>query len=108
MAARFLYDRIDRRRVGIEPRISAHHFRVEVLLVAAACDGQTRERPPELSFKNIFVLHWFLPMAAKPGPTHVPIIRFAHFDLGVIQHRKLALALAGAAFCEEQAPVKKR
>jgi hypothetical protein len=61
MAARFLYDQIDLHRVGIEPRIPAHHFYMEVFLVAAARDRQARERPPKLSFKKIFVWHWFLP-----------------------------------------------
>ena len=39
--------------------LPAHHFFVEVLLIAAARDRQARERPPELSFKKILVLHWF-------------------------------------------------
>jgi hypothetical protein len=34
-------------------------------------------------------------------------ISSVHFALGIVQHRKLVLALAGASFCEEQAPVQK-
>ena len=35
-------------------------------------------------------------------------ISSVHFDLGIVQHRKLVLALAGASFCEEQAAAQKR
>jgi hypothetical protein len=57
MAARFLHDRINLRRVRTTARIPTQHFRVEVRLIAAARDGEARERPPELSFKKIFVFH---------------------------------------------------
>ena len=63
MAARFPHDRIDLHRIGMIPRIPAHHFFVEVFLVAAASDREARERPPELSFKTIVVLHWVPPKA---------------------------------------------
>ena len=53
MAARVLYDRIDLRRVGIESPMPAHHFFVEVPLIAAARHRKTRESPPKLSFQMI-------------------------------------------------------
>ena len=40
MAARILYDRVDLHRIGMEPGIPAHHFYVEVFLVAATATAR--------------------------------------------------------------------